>query len=391
MQSAPTPVDPPREPWWSRHIGGIGRAVVVVTGLAVLVGALTAGQDGNRWGGYAGAVLSGAALVTLARVPLLSLGLFALAPLVAVSWDAVPIVNWSVACFGALLHTMRGLPGSLVAFVLGGANLLAAGLDAGTLLPARDPAPSIACAAAVVCAAIGAVLRDNARYFDALGARAREAEINRDIAVARNVAEERVRIARDLHDGVGHRIAVVSMRLGAAQVHLPADAHEARTDLAAARTAVREVLDETQSILRVLRVSGDPDPAAALPEHGRIPELVESFRTAGLPLDARLEGLDVVLAPEASVAAYRIAQEALTNAQRHGTGPVRLRTAPDGDALRIEVVNRRLIEGPPSRGGGHGLVSMRERAESAGGTLSARVDGRSFVVRARLPIEETTP
>jgi signal transduction histidine kinase len=206
--------------------------------------------------------------------------------------------------------------------------------------------------------------------------------------VNRSVAEERLRIARDLHDSVGHEIAVVNMYLGSAEVHLDHDRTAVESDLAAAQRSVKAVLREMQDILRVLRVGTDVASLEPTPHHGRIVALIESFRAAGLTVDATLVGLSETLASNVSVAAYRITQEALTNSQKHGSGLVSLRvTVTATETVLIEVVNVRKAgtdDGLPV-GRGNGLIGMRERAASVGGSIDIRTDEGMFRVTGYLP------
>jgi signal transduction histidine kinase len=202
------------------------------------------------------------------------------------------------------------------------------------------------------------------------------------------VAEERLRIARDLHDSVGHEIAVVSMHLGVAEVQLKANPDDASAALNAARTGVQSVLRETQEILQVLRVGEEAGSLAPTPDHSRVAGLVDSYREAGLEIDAQLSGFDHDLPRHTSTAVFRIVQEALTNAERHGQGLVSIRADITGQEAKIEVVNLVRADGQDTSGGGNGLVGMIERAESAGGHLAVSNDGRVFSVSARLPTGE---
>jgi signal transduction histidine kinase len=341
-----------------------------------------------------GAALGGHLLGYRHRVPALLLA--AAAPVLATATGWNPVVDWTMAVFTALLLTVRGMSGALVGVVLGVANLAAVAWFGGTLDVHANPSASIAAFAAVVGAAAGSAVRDHDRYLAELRGRERDAVATRAAAVDRGVAEERLRIARDLHDGIGHHMALISMRLGAAEVRLPPDADEVRADLAAARADLQDVLAETQRVLRVLRV-GSPDAAGApTPHHSRIPELVRSSCEAGLQVDADLGDLPATLAPEISAAAYRISQELLTNAHRHGAGTASFRVSvqaggpDDPGALVIESENERASVAPHGPGSGYGLIGLRERAESVGGHVDIRPDGDRFRVRAVLPLSGGT-
>ena len=238
--------------------------------------------------------------------------------------------------------------------------------------------------AALVLAATGSAIRVNARYHAEAAARLLTMEESRASEIQREIAQERLRVARDLHDSVGHQIAVVSMRLGSAEVHLPPGAEAARADLDGARTALQSVLRETQEILRVLR---DDDAAPTVPaRRPSIRHLVAGLRDAGMRLDADVQEFDDIPA-DVALTAYRIVEEALTNAQKHGEGTTTLRVeVAAGGAISIDVANP-LREVPGSRpsSGGLGLIGMRERAEASGGTLDSRWEDGIFRVSASLP------
>lgn len=316
--------------------------------------------------------------------------LAAAAPLAAaaVGWD--PTVPWTVAVFSALVLSMRGLSGLATGIVLGAANLAAVGIYSGTIAVHDNPGAGVAAATAVAAAAAGSAIRDHRRYLSELHDRTQEALAFRALAVERGVAQERLRIARDLHDGVGHHMALINIRLGAAEVHLPADAAAARGDLAAARTELQAVLAETQRILVVLRSDGESSTEATA-AFARIPDLIDTARAAGLPVEADVAPMPEALDAEASAAAYRITQEILTNAHRHGTGPLRLRIGPVRSGLSIEATNAQATPAEAGAHHGHGLVGARERAESAGGHLDVDAGGGLFRVHAVLPGPASEP
>jgi signal transduction histidine kinase len=382
---------------WTRRIRVTQVGLGLVVGSAAVVELIRMVGLGAPVGGYLALVLAGAGWVAAFRRPVVGLVLVAAAPTTAalLGWD--PLVPWNIAVFTALILATRGLSGTLTAAVVGIANTAAVSLSSGTIgltdataqVPIVETA-AIAGFAAVAAAAIGSSMLGQLHYVSELHQRTHDAVAARRWAVDRGVAQERVRIARDLHDGLGHRVAVLGMRLGAAEVHLPSGATEARGDLAAARADLQAVLAETQQILRVLRQDDDRDgaggPGAPLPEPARIPQLVSAFRAAGLDVDARLGELSRPPAAQTGTAAYRIVQEMLTNAQKHGTGKVSLHIHEDGEAIVIDAVNvrSRLRRRPP--GSGFGLIGLRERAVAAGGRLEVLPDTDLFRVRAVLPL-----
>jgi signal transduction histidine kinase len=373
--------------FWTRMPRLLRTTTLVIVGLALAVQVVLVVEAGNPVGGWVAFALALAGVLAVRREPALALGLSAAAPVAAalLGWD--PVGNWSLACFVAFLLTLQQLPGLLTGVVVAAANLLASGIALGSVVPSVNPGASIAAFAAFVTAAAGSAVRGHARYWAELERRNAQTVATREAVVNRSVAEERVRIARDLHDSIGHQIAVVGMHLGAAEVHLPAAADAARADLDRARSAVQQVLSETQQILRVLRIGAEPGDLAPAPDHTLIPVLVTALRDAGLEIEATLPSSPLALAPAVSTAAYRITQEALTNAQKHGTGTVSLLIEASGRrTVAIEVVNLRTdASARRATGAGHGIIGMRERAAAAGGTLQVRADGGLFWVRAELP------
>ena len=377
----------PRAPFWMRRPRLLEISTPVVIVAALLTGAATAPFGDHPAGGLIALLVSAAGVALGYRWPVAGLVLLAAAPLIAVALDAPPILAWQVSMFGAFLLALRGLPGLLCGAAVGVADFLAVGLDAGTF-GVTEPIAWIAGSTGFAAAATGSAIRGQREYWAALQQRTQEAVDGRDAAVQRSVAEERLRIARDLHDTLGHEIAVVSMHVGAAEVRLPETAGAAREHLAAARGSVQSLLAETQEILRVLRTGDEPDATDPVASHRSIADLVESFRAAGMQVEATLGDLSTDLPAQISAAAYRITQEALTNAQRHGSGPVTLRVDVTGGAVTVEAANPLPVSPSGAVGGRRGVVGMHERASAAGGHLDAGPDGGIYRVRAVLPVTE---
>jgi len=236
-------------------------------------------------------------------------------------------------------------------------------------------------------AGAGLTLRAQRDYLDAVQQQARAAVAARDSAIGRRVTEERLRIARDLHDAVAHNIAVISLHAGAAEQALTARPAQARDSLRQVRTASRTVLGEMQAILSVLRSGTDADDHESTVSAAAIPDLIARWRALGVDVvpDGAFDfaGLE----PAADVAVYRLLQEALTNAHRHGRGPVHIGVTRCAGELRLTVTNR-TAPAPPGGRPGFGLIGMRERVTSAGGTLHTRRGADRFELIARLPIRE---
>ena len=384
-------------PVWLVPTDILEKTTAVVITCAMITGIAT--EPDPPTAGYL-AYGTGAAGIVLARHRwLVGLVLVVAAPLVAVVLGSEPVALWSITSFMAFLLALRGAPAVLTGVVTALGNAAAQWLTLTEFTATAVITPGIAALTAVAATAVGSAVRGNNRYWLALEQRARDAEAGRELEVRRSVAEERLRIARDLHDSVGHAAAVVSMRLGAAEVQLPQEASGARAELAAARGGVQDILREMQQILEGLRVGGEADELAPTPDAGRIAHLVETARAAGLTVDADLGDLSRPLPAHVGAAAYRIVQESLTNAQKHGAGSVHVLVDVDDDALRIAVTNPVEPAAPERPGataaatglseravGGHGLVGMRERAAAAGGRLEVQRDGGTFEVCADLPV-----
>ncbi|MCX4822966.1 sensor histidine kinase [Streptomyces sp. NBC_01142] len=238
---------------------------------------------------------------------------------------------------------------------------------------------------------LGVDVRVYRRYIASVVGRAERAERTREEEAARRVAEERLRIARDLHDLLAHSITLIGVQTSVAAHVLAVDPD--RLDRAAIAKALDDIADtcrtargELRTTLEVLRADGPdgPEPHGPLPDLRALPGLV---RAANADLTVRTG--EVRLPPAVEAAAYRIVQESLTNAVRHGGSGVQITVAVQlrGRALDVTVTDDGT--GPGETGGsGYGIVGMRERARSVGGTLSAGPrDGGGFVVAAVLPLQ----
>jgi signal transduction histidine kinase len=208
----------------------------------------------------------------------------------------------------------------------------------------------------------------------------REAERERRLAVA----EERGRIARDLHDAAGHAIGVIGLRAGAARMRR--DPAHSQATLEAIEEMARKTVGEIDEIVGTLRDRGSANgPVDAPPGLASLETLVARHTAAGLDVSVASEGEPRPLETAVDQGAYRILQEALTNAARHGTGPTRVELAFGTAALELTVSNAAAGESAPRANGGHGLIGMRERATLLGGSLEAERANGTFRVRARLP------
>jgi signal transduction histidine kinase len=256
------------------------------------------------------------------------------------------------------------------------------------VLGGQEPSDPVGSAATgvvftVIAVAVGAVVR---RYRQ----RTNEMRQERDQAEAhaRAVAiEARARIARELHDVVAHGMSIVVLQARGGRHMIAADPAQARTAFDAIEEVASECLDEMRRLLGILRGNGvTPAPLAPQPKLHELVALVEQAQASGAAVQLTISGEQRTLAPAIELSAYRIAQEALTNALKHAPGSrTEIHLRYDDDMLVIEVTD----DGPGDEGrpAGHGLTGMRERAELFGGTLEvgpSKTGG--FGVCARLPM-----
>ncbi len=195
--------------------------------------------------------------------------------------------------------------------------------------------------------------------------------------------DERHRIAREMHDLVGHSLTVALLHLGGARLALDDDHDAARAALAEAESATRDGLDDVRAAVGLMRST---DPAAASPAPGiaDIPDLVDSYRNAGADVDLDLRGIPAGIAASRALTAYRIVQESLTNAVRHGDGgPISVRIDATTDRTRITVRNDAafLVRHPS----GTGITAMNERVAAVGGTLSVGPAAGGWLVESVIP------
>ena len=219
-----------------------------------------------------------------------------------------------------------------------------------------------------------------------LGARALHAE--RDLERERQLAaaEERARIARDLHDTAGHAINAIAVRAGAARLRHKKDPERSLLALEAIEKVARQTAEEIDQI--VVNLRGDPagDGVVEAPIGlASLDTLVASHRQAGLEVTVGASGTPRRLCAATDQAAYRILQESLTNAARHGRGSVRIELEYGHDSIELSITNPTSGGDPQITARGHGLIGMRERATLIGGTLEASNEDGVFHIRARLP------
>jgi signal transduction histidine kinase len=236
----------------------------------------------------------------------------------------------------------------------------------------------------------GRVVWSREQLLRRLAEQAEELELGREAEARARVAEQRARIARDVHDVVAHSVSLMVVQAEAGEAQLSCDEPSAEC-LRAIQRVGRSTLTELRGVLSALGENpapGETDPALApTPQLGDADTLVAELRAAGLDVDfllsGRLEGLPIGV----DLAAYRILQEALTNALRHASGShVTARVEVTSDDVVVEVVDTGTGVARSVNGAGRGLIGMRERVRLYGGEVESGPDGDGFRVRARIPL-----
>ena len=303
--------------------------------------------------------------------------------------------RWPAQVLAAMTATGVLAPVLGVPVVALGPAALVAVYSVGALLPPRRSTALLAAAALGMAVAVTASGMDadtvvtNVLAFSVawwLGDRHRRAVAATADAAARAVADERLRIARELHDVVAHSMSVIAVQAGSGRLVIEDSPDVARRALATIETTSREALQEMRRLLAVLRDDDAPSTLAPSPGLDDLDDLVEHTADLGIVVDLRREGDAVGLPAGAGLCAYRVVQEALTNVRKHAratSATVALRHL--GDELEIEVTDDGIGSAAGS-GAGHGLIGLRERVELYGGTFDARPAPRGYRVVARIPV-----
>lgn len=316
---------------------------------------------------------------------------------------ATTVCGMFVVPLGLVLTPIVVAPAVVTAYTLAvhterrtasGALLVSAGLLAGSNLVFGDVSwehasrTGAVVAFPLVAGVLGRSARNRRAYLAAVEERAWRAEKDRESEARRRVAEERVRIARELHDLVAHQITLANAQATVAAHFFDTRPEQARTSLRELVGTTGDALNELRATVGLLRQTGDTaDPAEPAPGLSRLPTLLASFRRAGLEVSVRQEGTVSPLPPGVDLTAYRIVQEALTNVTKHaGTGSARVSLAWERERVTVTVTD----DGAgtvPAPSPGYGLIGMRERATAVGGHLFAggRAEG-GFLVSAELPV-----
>ncbi len=316
-------------------------------------------------------------------------GAIALRALIAEPLEILPsFLAALVAAYSVAAYSTRWPASVGLALAVGAIEIAAARGSGGDASP--DPVVAPIFLAAVW--AVGRVASTRHAGARAIEHRAAELDRRREEEARAAVATERARIARELHDSVSHSLAMIAMQSGGAQGILRRQPERAEESLRSIERAAREGLTEMRRMLGLMGEDGDETELSPQPEIGRVETLIEGARQAGLEVSFESKGKPRPLAPAVDLSAYRIVQEALTNAAKHAGrchAAVALRWRER--TLELEVINGGAA--PPSAGTrptGRGLIGMRERAALVGGELETghNEDGE-FRVWAHLPLEPT--
>ncbi|MFL5963457.1 MAG: sensor histidine kinase [Gaiellaceae bacterium] len=366
-------------------------AVPVVVGIVVAVGVALRADAETRLIAIALAVAAAAALILRRRLPVVTLALSGGLVLGVFALDhaagAIAVVAPATALYSLAL--VRGC----VQLAVAAAATAAAVVLADTLLAGGHrhdlTLQTLAHVALVAVPLLAAEAHRNRRsYIKLLLERLELAERTREEEAQRRVEQERLRIARDLHDVVAHTLTTINVQAGVAAHLIDRNPDNARSALKTIENASHEALDELRTILGVLRnPDSDGAPLEPTPNLDSVRELIEQSRGVGLDVHFEIDGEQPERVPDAvQLAAFRILQESLTNAQRHAAGAsarVRLRFEPDRLLLAVENAAGAGTNADGSLG--VGILGMRERAVALGGTLDADRFASGFRVAADLP------
>ncbi|WP_425086203.1 sensor histidine kinase [Streptomyces hainanensis] len=389
------PSGPPPRP--TRSALAWDALLALVLGVAMIDYALDAADGRRQIGPYGVSVviqpMNAALLVTLAVVASSALALRRRYPL-AVLWvvqvaamltpQEVPRLTFYallVAVYSAATHspyrvlTLASLPVSLLPFGMSG--------DAASPVIPAGPVPAVVSdeyvplLILVPIAVMADGLRRWKRRTDESHARLAALERERDAALRRAVEHERARIARELHDVVTHNVSVMVIQAGAARTIMAAEPERAGAALREVEAGGRAALSELRHVMGLLTMdderSGGTEELTPQPDLDRLPALVRRMRSSGVAVELAVAGEPRPLPPGIELAAYRVVQEALTNAVKHASGAdVRVTVDHGTERLRVAVADAGGEPGPGAAdGGGRGLLGLRERLSVYGGTLTA--------------------
>jgi signal transduction histidine kinase len=390
----------PVRDWCQRAIAG-HRALAVVIGTVVLFGCALTSPLIHDPGSLSPAEL------TIAAVTYVSFAAIAVAALPAWLLVAAPAAGafislaagarldliGSVLLVAVLVFSLRSELTPAIIATVAAMGVVGVG-DLLFDLPAKArPSDLGVVPALAVVATAGQAVRVRRAQKAMLEERARRVEENREHEARLRVHTERLRIARDLHDAVGHQVALISVQAGAMGYLLDSDLDKARESLAHIQRASEAALEELRLAVGLLRQPGDSEPTEPAGGLGRLDELIGSFAATGLKVTCDVTGQARPLPEAVDLTAYRVIQESLTNTAKHAVGAsasVRLAFRPGVLALAVEDDGPGAVgagEVSEGRHAGHGIIGMRERAAAVGGWVSAGPGGGGgFQVLAELPL-----
>ncbi|MEO7295287.1 MAG: histidine kinase [Candidatus Limnocylindria bacterium] len=338
-----------------------------------------------------------------------AIGLIALTALPLIAWRRFPLGVFVVGAAGTVLLAGLGYPVDLALGPVVALYLLAATRDQPMPWTGRTTATVAGMLLAYLAAAAvaqgtfpgfqlfhtglawavawfaGERTRLRREHLADLRKRAQRAEQDAERERLLATAEERARIARDLHDSAGHAISLIAVRAGAARLRHATDPDRSALALQAIEDLARQTVEDIDQIVGTLRGSPAPGVVEAPVGLASLDALIARYTAEGMELTCNVAGATRSIGAAADQAAYRILQEALTNAARHGAGSARVDLTYDDTAVELTVTNPVRADALRRAGGGHGLIGMRERATMVEGSLQAeRADG-AFRVHARIP------
>jgi signal transduction histidine kinase len=361
--------------------------VMVAEQLAVRPAHLAVGLAGATVIALAFAVRRRRPLVAVVTVPVV----MAVGAMLGVSTKqtSTPILAafWAIFLLFAALEGRRRVVGVVVVLLGVALSMLFDG-GAADLANLLDSAV-FGLALCVPAAVTGAYVRARHRYTAVVEERALLLESRREMAAAAAVADERMRIARELHDVIAHSVGLMGVQAAAVRRLLEPEQDKLREVLLSVEETGRSAIDELAHVLRVLRGTAAEAGGAPQPSLDDVAGLVSAGRAAGQEIVLEVTGAPASVPPGVALSAYRIVQEALTNARKHApAAPVRLGIDCRQDGLEVRVSNPlpAALPLPRSSGaGGHGLIGMQERVAAFGGSLTATPCAGNFVVAAVLP------
>jgi signal transduction histidine kinase len=311
------------------------------------------------------------------REPLLLYAALAAAGIAVLSYDRSYRIGWFTVC---LLGVWCGFAGQRrdAALFLGGAVALFT-IEWSWIRP--DPGWGAWIGGIILSTLLGLLLRQQVE----LVARLREAQAS---LAEQARSEERNRIGRELHDVIAHTLTVALLHVTSARLAVEHDPADAARSLAEAERLSRESLEEVRLAVGMLHSRGDAGRTAPLPGVDGLPSLVQRFRSAGADITLAIDGDTIHLPAATGLTVYRITQEALTNAAKHAADvPTSVTLAVGPASVRLTVDSA----AEPGTGAGLGVISMRERAESVGGSCRAGPGGSGWLVEATLPLAVRQP